>query len=402
MARASRGSKISPDEINIVHVWSQVVQQMPLLGSDPTTGQDFSHRKDWFIDIMAHQSMYMAVEILRFAIMDNHVHFLLRTRPDIVRTWSDEDVAWNYLNLCPKNKRRRKVNGKWHYEVVDPTQEDVDEILGDRKKLKKLRKKLSSLSFWMQLLKQKVAKRANAEVQKDDVCKGAFWKGRFEMTVIHSREYLLTCAVYIDLNPFKARMTDSIEGYRYTSVHMQYRDTFNKMLTEGDLVPTEQNPLGEFPESRMLNPIEFVEDNNSPAGGESQSVKPAESPQGCKRRRARCSDDGFLEINAKEYLEVLKWSMEQLAAQWHENQEGKIRGLEHAVVRSHGMSLEIWKDRVTNFRRLFKHEAGESRRKLLEGFCIEPTAAMFLALRDVGTGVGAGSDAVDIGQGPPS
>ncbi|MFM8402065.1 MAG: hypothetical protein ACKOAH_29925, partial [Pirellula sp.] len=80
----------------------------------------------------------------------------------------------------------------------------------------------------------------------------------------------------------------------------------------------------------------------------------------------------------------------------------KIRGLEHAFVRSHGMSLEIWKDRVTNFRRLFKHEAGESRRKLLEGFCIEPTAAMFLALRDVGTGVGAGSDAVDIGQGPPS
>ncbi|MFN5916849.1 MAG: hypothetical protein ACK48K_08830, partial [Planctomycetota bacterium] len=351
MARPSRGSKISPDEINIVHVWSQVVQQMPLLGSDPTTGQDFSHRKDWFLDIMAHQSMFMAIEILRFAIMDNHVHFLLRTRPDIVRDWSDEEVAWNYLNLCPQNKRRRKVNGKWQYEVVDPTQEDVDEIVGDRKKLKKLRKKLSSLSFWMQLLKQKVARRANAEVQKDDVCKGAFWKGRFEMTVIHSREYLLTCAVYIDLNPFKARMTDSIEGYKYTSMHMQYRDMFNRMLMEGDLVPTEQNPLGEFPESRMLNPIEFVEDN-SPKGAQSQPAKPAESREAFKRRRARCSDDGFLEINAKEYLEVLKWSMEQLAAQWHENQEGKILGLEHAVVRSHGMSLEVWKDRVTNFRRL--------------------------------------------------
>jgi hypothetical protein len=192
------------------------------------------------------------------------------------------------------------------------------------------------LSFWMQLLKQKVARRANAEVQKDDVCKGAFWKGRFEMTVIHSREYLLTCAVYIDLNPFKARMTDSIEGYKYTSMHMQYRDMFNRMLMEGDLVPTEQNPLGEFPESRMLNPIEFVEDN-SPKGAQSQPAKPAESREAFKRRRARCSDDGFLEINAKEYLEVLKWSMEQLAAQWHENQEGKIRGLEHAVVRSHGM-----------------------------------------------------------------
>jgi hypothetical protein len=176
---------------------------------------------------------------------------------------------------------------------------------------------------------------------------------------------------------------------------------FNRMLMEGDLVPTEQNPLGEFPESRMLNPIEFVEDN-SPKGAQSQPAKPAESREAFKRRRARCSDDGFLEINAKEYLEVLKWSMEQLAAQWHENQEGKIRGLEHAVVRSHGMSLEVWKDRVTNFRRLFKHEAGESRRKLFEGFCTEPTAAMFLALRDVGTGVSSGSEAADFGQGPPS
>jgi hypothetical protein len=291
-------------------------------------------------------------------------------------------VAWNYLNLCPQKKRRKKVNGKWQYEVVDPSQEDVDAILGDRKKLKKLRKKLSSLSFWMQLLKQKVAKRANAEVQKDDVCKGAFWKGRFEMTVINSREYLLTCSVYIDLNAFKAGMTDSIEGYKYTSIYMQYREIFNKMLTEGDLVPTEQNPLGEFPESRMLNPIEFLE-AKSPEAVERQGAKLADSPECFKRRRARCSDDGFLEISAQEYLELLEWSMEQLAAQRDQKQEGKIRGLEHAVVKSHGMSSEVWKDRVTNFRRLFKHQAGESRRKLMEGFCIEPTAAMYLALRDV-------------------
>ena len=93
MARPTRSSMISPDDITIAHITTQTAQQMYLLGEDSGTGEDFSHRKDWIIDIMAHQSLFMAIDILRFAIMDNHVHFLLRTRPDIVRGWSDQEVA---------------------------------------------------------------------------------------------------------------------------------------------------------------------------------------------------------------------------------------------------------------------------------------------------------------------
>jgi hypothetical protein len=147
---------ISPDDITIAHITTQTAQQMYLLGEDSGTGENFSHRKDWIIDIMAHQSLFMAIDILRFAIMDNHVHFLLRTRPDIVRGWSDQEVARNYLQLCPRYNRRRKVDGKWVYEAREPRQCDIDEIVNDKNKLKKIRQKLSSLSFWMQLLKQKV------------------------------------------------------------------------------------------------------------------------------------------------------------------------------------------------------------------------------------------------------
>lgn len=373
MARSPRSSRISPDEVTIAHVWSQTVQQMFLLGKDSLSGEDYSHRKDWVIDIMAHQSMFMAIDILRFAVMENHVHFLLRTRPDIVRGWSDQEVAWNYLLLCPKKKRRKKVDGKWQYETEEPSQKDIDAIVNDQKELKKIRRKLSSLSFWMQLLKQKVARRANSEVQRDGVCKGAFWKGRFEMTVINTREHLLTCSVYIDLNPFRAKMTDSLEGYSYTSIYMQLMGVFREMLDRGDLIPTVGNPLGEFPESSMLAPIEFVEEKVE------ASTKSEVGNSRVSKPKFRCSDTGFLEITAEQYCELVRWSMGQLGA----DREGAISGLEHAVVESHGMSLETWRERLMSFRRLYRHEAGISRRKLYAGFCGEVTPAMFLSLRDM-------------------
>jgi REP element-mobilizing transposase RayT len=386
MARKPRCNNISANEITIAHVWTQTVQQMFLLGNDSCTNQDYSHRKDWIIDIMSHQSMFMAIDILRFAIMDNHVHFLLRTRPDVVQSWSDEEVAWSYLSLCPKYKRRRKVNGKWEYEAQEPSECDIRDLVNDQKKLKKVREKLSSLSFWMQLLKQRVAKRANAEVQDGEVCKGAFWKGRFEMTVINTRAHMLTCSVYIDLNAYRARMTDSLMGYQYTSIYMQLKEALNAMLLSGDLVATQEHPMGAFPESGMLSPIEFREigsEGLSSLEAESSAVQTVESEgfearKRARRKRLRCSDTGFLEITSKQYCELVEWSKEQLGAQ----RRGVVSGLEHAVVSSYGMSSAVWNDRLLHFRKMYREEAGASRRKLMEGFCGEVTAAMYLALSD--------------------
>ena len=406
MARPTRSSMISPDDITIAHITTQTAQQMYLLGEDSGTGEDFSHRKDWIIDIMAHQSLFMAIDILRFAIMDNHVHFLLRTRPDIVRGWSDQEVARNYLQLCPRYNRRRKVDGKWVYEAREPRQCDIDEIVNDKNKLKKIRQKLSSLSFWMQLLKQKVARRSNLEVQKEGETKGAFWKGRFHMTVIHSREYLLACAVYIDLNPYRAKMTDSLEGYQYTSVYMQLVEVFGGMLERGDLSQADCGSLRRFPESVMLSPIEFIEQQNQqlPAS-EASASQDSESQLGVEESSSgdpggqkpagRCSDTGFLEITEEQYLELLTWCLEQRAA----DREGPVSGLEHAVVTSYGMSSWTWNDRLRRFSKLCRYEAGVSRRKLFEGVCGKSTAAMELALRDAENGLMARTGASE-GQVP--
>ena len=392
MARSNRSSRISPDEVTIVHVTTQVAQQMFLLGKDSLSGQDFSHRKDWIIDIMSFQSVYMGIDVLRFAVMDNHVHFLLRTRPDVVGKWTAKEVVTRWMSLCPQRKRRKKVEGKWVYEPIEPTQEQIDAMANDEALVKKLRRKLSSVSFWMQLLKQKVAKRANAEVQKEGEAKGAFWKGRFHMTVIHSEAYLLTCAVYIDLNALRAKVTNSLDGYQYTSIYMQLEEAYHQMSQEGEQIDWDVESLRKFTEKSMLSPMEIKEE------------KPDESPKDTDEPKPRCSDTGFLQISLGKYCSVLNWSIlnecanRDLCIEKPEAKTGskpKARSSTpqadspqeaqrapgvtqptgpaqqddpttseeldeslHAVVRKYGMSRGTWNDRLRIFRKLFPLEAG--------------------------------------------
>ena len=36
---------------------------------------------------------YFAVDVLAFAVLSNHTHGVLRNRPDLVKEWSDKEVA---------------------------------------------------------------------------------------------------------------------------------------------------------------------------------------------------------------------------------------------------------------------------------------------------------------------
>ena len=47
-----------------------------------------------------------AVDVLSSAVMSNHLHVVARTRPDIVRDWSDEVVALRWWNLFPQRRRK--------------------------------------------------------------------------------------------------------------------------------------------------------------------------------------------------------------------------------------------------------------------------------------------------------
>jgi REP element-mobilizing transposase RayT len=73
------------------------VRKAWLAGVDEKTGKDYSFRKEWIRKRLEALASTWSVDVLTYAIMSNHIHVILRNRPDVVATWSDEEAATRWL-----------------------------------------------------------------------------------------------------------------------------------------------------------------------------------------------------------------------------------------------------------------------------------------------------------------
>ena len=51
----------------------------------------------------------ISVAVAGFAILDNHLHLLVRLDPEVARGWSDEDVVRRWGRLFPPRDKARQV-----------------------------------------------------------------------------------------------------------------------------------------------------------------------------------------------------------------------------------------------------------------------------------------------------
>jgi hypothetical protein len=86
-------SKTIIDTNRNLEFFARCVRRALLCGADPYTGQDFSHRKEWILDRMRELAGLFAVEVCGYSVMSNHLHPVLRNRPDIAEQWSDDEIA---------------------------------------------------------------------------------------------------------------------------------------------------------------------------------------------------------------------------------------------------------------------------------------------------------------------
>ena len=64
----------------------------------------YDHRKIWIEEQLQRLAACFGIDLLCFAILSNHFHLILRSRPDVVTTWDDTEVARRWLMLCPARK----------------------------------------------------------------------------------------------------------------------------------------------------------------------------------------------------------------------------------------------------------------------------------------------------------
>jgi hypothetical protein len=248
MSRKNRGSTIKSGEVTIVHTVAKASRNLFLLGMDFATKTQNSHRKDWIVELLEFQSSLMGIDLLHFSLLCNHIHQVLRSRPDVVKHWDNHEVARRWLNLCPKSKKM-KVGDTLERVPIPPKETQIEALAKDEKKIAELRERLSSISWWMRLLCQKVAQRANLE---DGGSLGPFWKGRFHSTVIDDPSYLLGCGFYVDLNAFMAGLACGIDDYAYTSAKFRLESLKTTQRFKEDLSP--QFPSPQFPSPQFPSP----------------------------------------------------------------------------------------------------------------------------------------------------
>ncbi len=319
MARLARANHFAPDEIAIVHVCNRVVRKSYLLGDDPVTGKNYNYRKVWIEELIKHQAKYFGVDVLVFSVMSNHFHQILRSRPDVVETWDNTEVAWRWLMLCPQ---RRGPNG----QALEPSDAELNSIRTDPDKLQKIRSRLSDISWWMRLLCQKIAQRANAE----DEQVGRFWASRFQGVRILDEAALLACATYVDLNPIRAALTELLERSDHTSIQRRIAAINER---SSDL----KSPRSDS----FLAPLSIDE------------FRDALGP--CSNMRGeRASNKGFLAMSIESYIELLDWTARKLVP----GKSGRTPTDAPPILQRLQLEEPIWCELVGNYGRLFSLVAG--------------------------------------------
>ncbi len=218
------------------------------------------------------------------SILSNHFHLILRSRPDVVATWDDNEVAMRWLLLCPV---RKSADGG----PAEPSEPELNSIRFDADKVKTIRSRLSDISWWMRLLCQRIALRANRE---EDI-PGKFWQNRYRAVRLIDDEAILACAAYVDLNPIRAGIAQTIEDSQFTSARLRSQTIVDfHSSADPSSAPVALQASTEFKAAidSFLTPVE-IDELNDPLGARASTSK------------YRCSDKGFLAMPTAAYLELL-------------------------------------------------------------------------------------------------
>ena len=197
-----RRDQVDHSVVSTYHCTSRCVRRASLLAA---TEDGLLARKPWIEARLRHLVSIFAIELDTFCIMDNHLHLVLTIRPDIVKEWSDEEVAERWLRYLPPKKRGVER---------EATLEDIQSLVRDSARVASCRLRLCQLGEFHKAVKQPLAWLANRE----EKITGHFWEGRYKSRRVLDPAALLSTIAYVDLNPVRAGLVQTPEQSTFTGV----------------------------------------------------------------------------------------------------------------------------------------------------------------------------------------
>jgi REP element-mobilizing transposase RayT len=206
-----RSQQISLSDTPYYHICSRTVRKAFLCGVDKETGVSYEHRRSWIEKRIFQLPQVFAIDICAHAVMHNHLHLVLHADSEQVKNWSTLDVLtrWHKLfkgTLLTRKYQREQSLTKFEMEIVEETAQVYKQRLID-------------ISWFMRALNEPIARQAN----KEDKCTGHFWEGRFKSQALLDEGALLSCMVYVDLNPVRAGIAPTPEQSIFTSIQLRIK-----------------------------------------------------------------------------------------------------------------------------------------------------------------------------------
>ena len=224
-----RHTQISLDDTRYYHCTSRCVRRAYLCGIDPNTGDDLEHRRTWVEERILELSEVFALRICAYAVLSNHYHVVLYVDREEAEGLSPREVVERWHALFQGTDLSRR------FGEDQPLDEDEQEVL--EKEIETWRGRLMDISWYMRVLNESIARRANAE----DECTGRFWEGRFKCQALLDEAALVACMTYVDLNPVRAKVAKRPEESKHTSIRKRFAHA-RKVGTEVMDDPQHQAP----------------------------------------------------------------------------------------------------------------------------------------------------------------
>ena len=201
-----RRSLISLEDTPYYHYQVRCVRRAFLFGDDKCSGVNYDHRREWIRDKIISQTDVFAIDCCAYAVMSNHYHVVLFVDENKAKDWDNREVLRRWKQLYSLSYLTQK-----YYNKESLTKAELDAIYVN---IELYRDRLMDISWFMRGINESVARRSNAE----DNCKGRFWDGRFKSQALLDEQAVLTCMAYVDLNPIRANMAQTLEESDFTSI----------------------------------------------------------------------------------------------------------------------------------------------------------------------------------------
>ena len=155
---------------------------------------------------MLHQVVaFSGVELMTYAIMDNHLHVLVRVS-DLARAITDYELIKRFKILYPKPTNHQLFSPDEFAERLKRGDADAAKVR------RQLLARMGDISEFMRTLKQRFSIWFNKSHNRF----GPLWSDRFKSAIIENDpSVVITVAAYIDLNPVRAGIVEDPKDYPF-------------------------------------------------------------------------------------------------------------------------------------------------------------------------------------------